>query len=264
MKRLLGYLLAIIGIVVIGCSRSNEVEEPKAQTSISEDTVLPKKLAIIKLPSELQNQVFVSPIVDSVVLDTKTYNYTLYYDDGLVLCNPTRLDSALSDFATTYLKIVGTNPYIVLDNGYIIVDWKWSHFQPLSGGFRYALYSNAYHAYPGYSIGTRPVINETYYVLSMNWQDISDLTSIWSIDEGTLIQKPEIRYITLKDIVKYADSQEEYLEPCDLFTLYRLYEKDSEQCSKSVIEYDKAQSFYVKTLNRMINNNDFEKCTQNE
>lgn len=233
------------------------------------DELAPEKLTIIKLPSEMNASVFVSPIVDSVVLDYSTDTYTLYYGDSLVLCNPTESNAILADFAKEHLGIVGTNPYIQINEEYAIIDWKWAHFHPLSGAYRIALYSN-YHTLPGYGIGTRPVENEEYYLLPVFWEDLSDLTSKWRMQDGERIKKPEILYIWLSEIEKYGDYQSTHIDmikkyhitPNDFRSTYNLYSRDPAACDDFIDEYNRLQSSYVKTLNEMIKNGDLEKWVQ--
>lgn len=267
-------VFALVSIMTIGCSNPNEIEEPNTNSPISVDTVPSRTLSIIKLPSEIQDLVFVTPIVDSIVLDTKAYNLTLYYDKGLVLYNPTQLGEDIAEFAKTYLNIVGTSPYIILDNGYAIVDWKWSYLQPLSGASRDALYpyrnvqfpnsdtlhSNTY-IVPSYSVYSYPITNEQYYVLNIRWDELTDLSMVWDPQEGNLIETPELRFISLDDVKRYADSQDAYREPPYLESLYSMYKNNPAECATVIEEADKAQAFYVETLNRMIHNNDFEQWT---
>lgn len=261
-------IIAFASILSIGCSNNTVIDDPNTNSPISVDTVPPRTLSIIKLPLEIQDLVFVTPIVDSIVLDAKTYNITLYYDNGLVLYNPTQSGEDLSKFALTYLNLAGSSPYLILDNGYAIVDWKWSYFQPLSGAYRDALYpyrdvldQNAYNIWPSYSVYGYPITNEQYYVLNLRWDELSDLSVVWDLQEGNLIETPELRSIRIDDIKLYADEQESYPEPSDLQSLYRLYTTDTVKCRKAVDEYDKSQAYYVEILNRMINNNDFDKWT---
>lgn len=267
MKKLL-YQVSIYALIVLvsSCNTTN----PPSQ----DDPVPESQLAIIKLIPEMKEHIFVAPMVDSAAMDSKSNKAILYYGEGLVLCTPTETDSLLSEFAQTEFKIAGTNPYVMLDNGYAIVDWKWSHFQPLSGAPRNAKYCNPKNLQlVGYS--TNPyrfhmLENEEYYLLSLTWQELNNLNSIWELKEGTRIEKPEIRYINLKDIEKYGNHQVGYKDlvkrynvlPNDLHALYNLYTKDKALCSSYIEEYDRLQASYVETLDQMINNNELEKWTQ--
>ena len=246
-------------------------EQPDTPTV---EPALNDQLAIIKLPPEMIDRVFVSPIVDSCVVDYASNNVnTLYYGDGLVLCNLTAQDSLFADFAQSQLGITGTNPYVLLANGYAIVDWKWSHFQPLSGDFRSTLfyspkiYDNK-KAQEGYSTNfyylNGTLANEEYYLLPINWQELSDLTSIWPLLEGQRIIKPEVRYINLKDIEKYGNCQMSNIELSqkynvtifDLHSTYQLYLRDVDRFKEYAKECDILQAQYVGVLNQMITNND--------
>ncbi len=264
MKKLL--LFFIISISTILWSSCRNTTNPP----LPDDEVPETQLAIIKLLPDMQDAVFVSPIVDSVIIDHSKLNLiTLYYGNGLVLCTPTKLDSILAAFAQEKLKVLGTSPYIFLNNGYALVDWKWAHFQPLSGEFRSAVYVNPKtHALPGYCTNyyllNGTIANEEYYVLPVRWIDLKDLTSIWEIEEGKRIEKPEIRYINVKDIEKYGDFQICCKDICqkynvsanDIHSTYNLYLRDSTMFIAYVEEYNRLQSLYKETLNQMIDNND--------
>jgi len=238
----------------------------------SGDEIQEVQLAIIKISPEMQEQVFVSPLVDSVIVDNKNLS-TLYYGNYLGLCNPAT-DTILAEFTQSQFNILGTSPYLILDNGYAIIDWRWSHFHVLSGVFRNVLFNDAIHL-PGYS--TNPnrfytIVNEEYYLLPYKWQELNDLTATWKLEKGSLIEKPEVRYINLKDIEEYGDyttnsrdiSLRYNVMPNDLQAVYNLYHQDKARFAAYVEEYTKLQSSYVKTLNQMINNNDFEKWMQHE
>lgn len=260
--QVLNYALVVL---VASCNTTN----PPSQ----DDPMLESQLAIIKLTPEMEKNIFVAPVVDSVVIDYQSNQTVLYYEDELVLCSPTTTDSILSEFAQTEFNIVGSNPYIMLDNGYAIIDWKWSHFQPLSGAYRNAKFFNAKQQLPSYSSNPyrfHILENEEYYLLPLTWQELNSLTSKWEMKEGTRIEKLEIRYINLLDIEKYGNYQKGYKDlknrfnvlPNDLQTTYNLYVRDKAMCGSYIEEYDKLQSSYVETLNQIINNNDLEKWTQ--
>ena len=241
------------------------------------DEISSEQLAIIIITPELQQQVLVSPIVDSIITNNNSYyKYTLSYGDGLVLCNPTRSDSIYSDFIQSQFKLLGTNPYILLGYGYAIIDWKWRHFHPLFGATRQ---SKAYDApREEYSRNYLPVYNtnghylngaianEEYYLLSMQWTEISDFNTIWAMEEGRIIEKPEIQYINCTEIEKFGDFTTSirdirikyglYIYD-DVLAEYTLYSQDSVMYSNFVAEMDKLQSMYIETLDQMIKNKCF-------
>ncbi len=243
------------------------------------DVVPDRQLAIIKLSANMLENIFVSPIVDSVVVDYNNYNIsTLYYDNHLCLSTPTDIDSVLSDFATTQLSILGKNPYILLNNGFAIIDWKWAHFHPLSGAFRNVrfysprLYSHKsllpnYSTNPTYMNGF--LANEEYYILPVGWNDLTALTTIWSLERGTRIDIPEVRYISQKKIEEYGEYGDGLrnmelrynINTNDLYSLYELYLRDSELFQSYMKECNELYTSYVTTLNEMILNKDFEKWT---
>lgn len=260
-------LIFSFAVVLCSCDRSNN-------PSPDPDSAVNAQLAIIKLSQEMQGRIFVSPIVDSIVVDYQNpvpNLNTLYYSDKLVLFNPTKQDSLLAEFAQSKLKLVGTNPYILLQNGYAIIDWKWMNFQPLSGAFRRVLYSSPQiyshkRAQESYSTNfyylNGSLENEKYYLLYVQWHELTDLASIWGLSAGEQIDKPEIRYINLKDIEGYGAYQKSFqtLYPYfeDLLSLYNIFAQNETTFDQYVEDLDKMQSAYVQTLNQMINNNDFE------
>ena len=270
------FCILSVSLLFVLCSSCRHTNPPSPYIPRPDEAVEPQ-FALIKMSPELQNHVFVSPIIDSVVVDyvnpIPNLN-TLYYGNGLVLCNPTSQDSMLADFAQKQLKILGTSPYVLLDNGYAIVDWKWTRFQPLSGDLRRVLYSSpkiydnkmaqaAYSTNFNYLNGS--LANEEYYLLPINWQDVTDLLSIWSLESATKIDKPEVRYINLKDIEKYGNYAESFRWSCfeggDFNLIYLKYFHELEYVDANAKKLDSVQAAYVQTLNQMINNNDFEKWT---
>lgn len=272
MKRLSFYMLYMPIILCISCTNTN----PPQQEG---EPVPESQLALILFPQEQLDYVFVSPIVDSVVIDYNTNINTLYYLDGLVLCNPTYDDSIFTEFAQKQWSLAGTNPYVILDNGYALVDWKWSHFHPLSGSPRSVLYWNPeiyvnMATQPGYTTNSYymngTLENEEYYLLSIKWQELTNLGIIWNMSEGTKIDKPEVRYVNLKDVEQYGinhnnpnDIDKNYNTTAgDIRCVYNLYLRDSTLLEDFVAKWDKQQAIYVETLNQMIKNKDFEKWTQ--
>lgn len=266
MKTLRFFVWISVWAIVFSACNVNQPEPP--------DEGIKEQLALIKLSPEMRDYVFVSPIVDSCVVDYSNHNLnTLYFGDGLVLCNPTKEDSILAEFAQSQLRIVGTSPYILLDNGYAIIDWKWSRFQPLSGDFRSTLFNsskiyNNKRAQEEYSTNfyyfNGTLENEEYYLLPIKWQELSDLTTIWSLQEGQRITKPEVRYVNLEDIEKYGNYQEsfkQYFEENSLQRMYIQYSISPEDFMSAIKKYNGFQSSYVNTLNQMIINNDFDKWT---
>lgn len=254
------YLFPILALIFTACKGNDP--EPAVR----------EQLAVIKLTPEMQNNVFVSPIVDSLVIsyvsvhDT-TNHCTFYYGNGLVLCNPTGEDSIWADFAQSQLKIVGTNPYILLDNEYALIDWKWANFHPLSGAYRRPVYSSpviydhkqalmAYSTNPNRSAGF--FANEEYYLLSSCWKDLTDLADIWELAAGSRIEKPEVRYIYIDDILKYSNTKNNAPDIYNINSAYMTYLHYSDNFHNYVENCDKWQSLFVKTINQMINNNDFE------
>ena len=251
-------------VALMACTNSNPPEP---------DEMPEFKLAIIKMGPEMRNSIFVSPVVDSATIDySKTNLTTLHYGNVLVLNNPTTLDNELAQFAQSELNIVGTNPYLHLDNDYVIIDWKWYQFHPLSGEGRRPLHFNAksssraeYSTNRFYNNGI--IANEEYYLLSTPWNNLSSLTAEWTLDEGTRIEMPEIRYIDCVKIEKYGKFENSINEIIHKYNivdfpgLFKLYSDNPEMGKACVEEFCAMQVAYVKTLNEMINNKDFETWT---
>ena len=176
------YLLSVFVLVLIfvSCNNSNP--------PYTEGEDLPsEQVVLIKMTPELQEHVFVSPIVDSVIITdiNSYYCYKLFYGDGLVLCNPNKADSIYADFIQSQFKLLGTSPYILLEGGFAIIDWKWRNFHPLFGAwrgirahdahiveYRYD-YVTLYTTNANYANGA--IANEEYYLLPIHWNEIKDL-----------------------------------------------------------------------------------------
>ena len=267
--------LCIIGCAMMACGKQNTPKEPIGKEELTEPTepAVREQLAVIRLTPEMQEHVFVSPIVDSLVIsyvcvNDTTNHCTFYYGDGLVLCNPTGQDSIWADFAQSQLKIAGTNPYILLDNGYAFIDWKWANFHPLSGAFRRPVHSSPkiydhkqslmeYSTNFYYMNGV--LANEEYYLLPFGWIELTDLTTIWELETGNPIEKPEVRYINIEDILKYSNIKDNSPDIYDINSAYTTYLRNPDNFHNYVENCDRWQAYFVKTLNIMIDNNDFEK-----
>lgn len=254
------YLLSVLCFVSVSCNNINPLEpEPLPE----------RKLAIVKLSSEMLNRIFVSPVVDSAY--TAGNNITLFYGNVLVLNNPTKDDLEFAEFTQSKLKIVGTTPYLRLDNGYAIIDWKWAQFHPLSGENRRPMHYDerpstciAYSTNRFYNI---QITNEKYFLLGTNWNELTSLTTQWELAEGMPIEIPEVRYIDCIKIEEYGnyknglkELQKKY-HISRIYDLSMLYSKSEEDGKQFIEECNILQSSYVETLNLMIKNNDFEKWT---
>lgn len=273
-------VLCFLNLVLVSCEKPNPEEALPPSSSydnhINPEPIIKDQLVVMRLSSEMYENVIVSPIVDSIRVDYSNGNvYTLYYDDSLALCNLSKLDTILSEFAQTQLNIIGTSPYVVLNNGFVIIDWKWSYFIPLSGAYRDVRYiSHDINAPRSYSTNGHylngDLANEEYYLLSIKWPNLKKLISCWDIKEGKSVHKPEMYYIALGDIEKYGNCQANYsdvskkynLTIFDLHSTYKLYTLDADKYKTYVKECDNLQAQYVEVLNQMINNNDLETWKQ--
>lgn len=263
MKKILyiSFICTLIGLFS-SCNSSNA---PTIEKCNPPEPAVEPQLALIKMSPQLQEQVFVSPVVDSCVIDHSLSNLiTLYHGDKLCLCNPTKLDTLLAEFAKTQLGIVGTNPYRLLENGYAIIDWRWTNFQPLSGGFRSCALGGAYSTNDYYQNAT--LANEEYYLLPIHWQELTDLMAVWNLEEGQQIEKPEVKYINLEDIEQYGEypvSYKSFFYDTNFYYIYAgLYSRDPENFPARIEDLDRYQAAYVETLNQMIRNNDLDKWTK--
>lgn len=269
------YLLSVfvLALIFVSCNNSNP--------PYTEGEDLPsEQVVLIKMTPELQEHVFVSPIVDSVIITdiNSYYCYKLFYGDGLVLCNPNKADSIYADFIQSQFQLLGTSPYILLEGGFAIIDWKWRNFHPLFGAwrgirahdahiveYRYD-YVTLYTTNANYANGA--IANEEYYLLPIHWNEIKDLNHIWGIEEGRKIEKPEIQCIDCTKIEKYGDFttsirdlriKYNFVISDGVIAEYSLYSRDKEVYNTCVNEIDKLQSMYVETLNQMIKDKYFDK-----
>ena len=250
------------------------------------DEALYSELALIKITPEMQTRIFVAPVVDSIVKPRYWREYlgdgkwntgemwhgdSLYYSDSLALCNTQFYPDPVIAFAQEQLAIIGTNPYILLDNGYALIDWRWSYFHPLAGDFIQARYfqplaGSEYCTNPYYYNGS--LANEQYYLLRTSWSELQDLKTVWQMNEGTLIATPEIRYIRLKSIEEYDKSNPVWKgksisrRHSSAFNAQRLYEKDAEQGLTYVQDCNELQEAFVEVINEIIRNKKFEQLTR--
>lgn len=277
--------LLCITIVCALCLSCRVVDPPEYEAQ--PDEALYSELALIKVTPEMLDYIFVAPVVDSIVKPRYWREYmgdgkwntgemwhgdSLYYSDSLALCNTQFYPDPVIAFAQEQLAITGTNPYILLDNGYAIIDWRWSYFHPLAGeaiqaryfqplaGIRYC--TNQY-----YYNGT--LANEQYYLLRTSWSELQDLTTVWRMNEGTLVATPDIRYIRLKNIEEYDNSNPLWKEKGGIrrrhssaFDAQRLYEKDPEKGLTYVQDCNELQEAFVEVINEIIRNKKFEQLTR--
>ena len=250
------YIIGTICTVLISCNKPDP--EPLTPEPLPE-----AQIAIIHLSPEMHNRVFVSPVVDSIQVDNAGKYHTLFYDTLLALSNTQMGHKAIS-YAEEHLDILGSNPYIMLDADYAIIDWKWAMFHPLSGESISARYSTSL---AGDSYAINPVYgsitNEKYYLLDMAWSDLKDLKKTWKLPEGTSIDKPQVMFINLKKIEEYGNSQMSRANLRDKYSTmemsvreaYTLFCKDKNTANDYVKSCNELQDYYILTLKEMIKNN---------
>ncbi|MBR1809738.1 MAG: hypothetical protein IJ776_10190 [Paludibacteraceae bacterium] len=293
MKRNFLFFLVAGAMMCFACNVQVVNPNPPEETRTNSQTVEPTEgdegiypeLAVIRLTQDMQERVFVSPIVDHIKkleyirkdsADGKTYTWdawqggdSLIYTDTLALCN-TQFGLPYVTFARQQLNITGTNPYILLKNGYAVIDWKWGMFHALSGEAIMARHwmpfgGNHYSTNSYYYNGT--LANEEYYLLDLKWEELNDITSVWKMEEGTKIDKPEVRYIELRKLEEYGNAESGYIDIYNKYWVADLnlhyaqikYSGDAKAGEAFVKDVDSLQTFYVETLNKMIENNDIEK-----
>jgi len=246
--------------VIALCTSCKKADEPSVEEPA--DIILSPKLAIIKMFPEMQKYILATLVVDSVTTDAKSLISTLHYCDSISLFNPTETEVKLAEFAQSKLGILGTKPYILLDNGYAIVDWKWTHYQALSGEFREVLFWTPL-AGKYYSTIHSQILNEEYYLLNETWESLTDLSQVWQLDDGAKMQKPEIRVISLERLSKYNNKldAEKHKYIFDLIDVYSLYIQNPANIDNYIKERNSYQQLCVDVLNQMIENNDFEAWT---
>lgn len=254
------FLFFILMIILYSCTTINSPQEPTVLT----------EYALIKMDDSLLNKIIVSPLLDSVCRDYSNYTETVlfYNTDTLCLSNSQvsqYVSSELIDFANQHLGIIGTNPYTKLDNGYVLVNWKWKHFHPMVADWIVANHINKkleyyYSPNPNYNNGR--VLNEKFYLIDEQWGNITNISWIWSISKRIELQRKEIRYISIKALDEYRGSQsamqrgEYYMNVLNAFSLYS---SDIKKYKEYIILCDSMENIYINTLNKMIRNNDFDK-----
>ena len=251
------FIIGTICAIFVSCSKS----EPEPSVEYPPEPSPEAQIAIIHLSPEMHNRVFVSPVVDSIQLDNAGKYRTLFYDTLLALSNTQMGHKAIS-YAEEQLGILGSNPYIMLDADYAIVDWKWAMFHPLSGEVISARYSTSY-AGNSYAINPGSITNEKYYLLDMAWSDLKDLKKTWKLPEGTSVEKPQVMFINLKKIEEYGNSQMSRANLRDKYSTtemsvreaYMLFCKDKNTASDYVKSCNELQDYYILTLKEMIKNN---------
>ncbi len=250
------FIIGVISAMLISCNKPDPEPAP--------EPIPEAQIAIIHISPEMHNRVLMSPVVDSIQMDNGGKYYTLFYDTLLALSNTQVGHNAIS-FAEAQLDILGSNPYIMLDDNYAIIDWKWAMFHPLSGEFISARYKtilagDAYSTNPGYC----SITNEKYYLLELAWSDLKDLKKTWKLTEGTSIEKPQVMFINLSKIEEYGNSQMSRANLRDKYSTteisvhmaYTLFCKDQNTASDYVKSCNELQDFYVSTLKEMIKNGD--------
>ena len=271
--------IIIAAAIITACNSTNP---PENKTS---DEAVHQELAIIRLSPQMREQVLVSPIAEYIrkpeVLridssDGNTYFWdlwqgdSLYYKDTLALANAQFIPLNMLSTAQQQLGLSGTNPYILLDNDFAIIDWKWRSFIALSGSGVSVrqwlpLSGNSYSTNPYYNNGF--IANEEYYLINMKWEELEDISSTWNITEGKHIDKPEVRYIKLDKLKEYnasefTDIEDKYLyAEYNISEIYNALSKDNDSGLDFITQNNKAQEICVQTLNKIIKNNDFDALT---
>ena len=258
------YCICLLCAVFTSCNTSN------SPTMGNEETAILSEYAVIKLDESYRNKILVSPLLHSLIKNQKTNYVTFlsYSKDTLVLPN-TQFDKAMHlnnvmvDFFQDQLKLTGTSPYISLEGGYVIVDWKWRHFHPIAADRIYAISDDleqdymSYSPYPNYNNGA--ISNEKFYLLDKTWSELDNLRNVWSVDVGKLITKPIVRYITIDKLDKYRrDSDNVKITGLQLYDAYKKSKEGTDVCNKFIARGDSLEAIYVETLNKMIKAGDFE------
>lgn len=263
MKNKLNFLLICV-FGLIACSK----EEPnQGGTGGSVDQMVDYQLTIIKMTPELQDRILVTPIVDSVEILRPSYEKKLYYADVLALCNLTHHDTLLAELAQSEYDLVGSSPYILLEDGYAIIDWKWGYFHPLSGQLRSAVHAKNFDGIYAYRSNIdAEIYNEVFYLLPIHWKELTSLTAKWDMATGTKTDDLITYHIKVKNIESYGNLntsffnvQTQYGFDPSVLSLNAIYEMaDKEQALAYRKALDELQNEYVKTLNLMIQNKDLD------
>ena len=250
------YLLWLV-LLLISISSCDNPQPPIEPDSSAE-------YAVIKIDSALFNNIIVSPILRSISWGEHTkYNTVLVYnEDTLALPNTQAYENGYNPhdgmikFFQDHLKLTGTSPYIQLEGGYAIVDWKWRTYHPIAADWIYITIDS--HKLPdGYSPYWRYNENEKFYLLDKKWSELTDLREMWLTAEVDLFNRPEIIYISIEKIDSYrGESSGVITDGLKLSKVYREYlDNGINACNTLISKYDSLETIFVETLNEMIRKN---------
>lgn len=239
---------------------------------VIDDEPMWAEIAIIKLDESQLHKTMVSPFLYTIERDKDYYTVLSYSTDSLFIVNSQVQDGLwekdLVRFAQDKLHILGTNPYIVLNNGYAVVNWRWRQFHPIAADWIHINGSDStqhiyqYSPYPGYNNGM--TTNEQFYLLDERWEGLTDLHHIWSSKDGQLIEKPEIRYVQIRKLDAYRkDTIDPNLLTGDIqkwefLPIAKCYNTTGALLDEYTQLYDSIENVYVSVLNDIIKDEKFD------
>ena len=162
-------LLGVIAISIIFPSCKSGQNEP-------EPAVL-DEVVIVKMDKNWQEGLIVSPIILSAKIEQTNSQTVLTYGDSLSLCNTQLSDLKYSDFAQNELDVLNFSPYIMLNNGYAIIHWRWRYFFSFASPLIYATDATVFSPIP--SINNGEVTNNEFYYIATAYQHLKSLKQQW-------------------------------------------------------------------------------------
>lgn len=176
--------------------------------------------------------------------------------------------------------IAGSAPYIELSEGYLLIDWRWQDYLPVS--YRY-LYLNMQHIMYN--------SHKHFFFMNTSWEDVESLSQTWqSTDVYKPLEVDEWRTVSVQSLERYMKGAESPLSYLDTIqktpymdgykaNLSYKYEYVDSDCGFNETAYwryhnggedeynkyasvaDSLYSVYVKGLNDLIKTNKLKKWT---
>lgn len=226
-------------------------------------------LVIVKMNEHLEDGFVVSPIVLDVrnaKQNTNGASKVVTYGDSLALTNASAFSHECLNFVQTDLNLLESSPYILLENGYAIVSWRWRYFISYAAPYVYCYNENPL-SWIGFSYmrvnNNGRVENEEFYVIPVLYTDMTDLKKEWPLTDGQRIARPEVLYITPEQIDKYRKQtyKSVYNDGLDMLQCFNVYRKNSGDGMAYAHMYDSIEAIYVSAINDMIIKNKLEQWT---
>ena len=162
--------LIFINILAVSFTACSSIIEPKP--AILDEVV------IVKMDSNWVKGLIVSPLILSADVEKTHYQTVLTYGDSLSLCNTQLSNLQYGDFAQKELDVLKFSPYILLNNDYAIIHWRWRYFFPFSSPLIYAMDTTIFS--PIQSM----VANCDFYYIETDSCHLNSLKQQWPLSLG--------------------------------------------------------------------------------